>query len=883
MSLLLNEDFTTYQLRLGYLQNINDGVGERLINLNTAVLNNPAFRAAGWYPDNATIKRCYSPPIPTASIANEYFQIPPQRGLALADGGPEGGEGNGGMVTGVGSEGTLGPGGLTERRRRKRREQLEEDDSSDLSDDSEDESEAQMIKFNKMPVRRKSRSELGPQSSLKPVFSDDPGGPEILVTNPSRPSENEQFPARQSSLGTSSAIKQRSRRDTTTSSEMSSENELDPSLPYTRKLPGRPQKKAAFLQEKIQEEEPSGEDDALDGPGDSDDDDDDVGEASDLSDEFEGTAETGSMLLAGGVADSSPVMKAPLDIPPAVTPHGTSPRKFNASEHLPKLAKLPPGRPVSSVMPKSLLGMALKGGAAGNEKPFQRFAELSGQGESSPLWIKIYFPFSEKGSTPLQVPTRRVKEDRSVTVAELIGLALWRYNEEDYKPAVSGAEGNINRWTLRMIEDEEVDMDFPPLVRNKPVTDFTSNNNRPPQRRARDKPWDEFGLVKANDREFAENEKLTPQPDAANTSTVTPAHDATQALIPAGAIRMSSSNTIATVASGSGAVTPSTERPPGAPSFIPNRNPITGAAFAALSNTNLRKDSSNLLDAPQHNTSTSALRTGEQITVSIHFTDPHSLATTLLPIPTTTDTYIAELFDQACKRLNLDKALHFLRVRGTQTVAPVDRTVEALGDRRHLDLTRRRFGVAGPGGTGDGVFGLGFSGSPGSTSPNAPLQLISNTPPIDKAAGARAKKSTGAFKGLVHPLQAARAGDNAIASTATLPFSLANEGKRYNVLRKQPLSFSSTHPRLIIISPEYMTILPAASDNSLNPVGGKVTNVHMSSIVGVKVSRKHPKMVRVLVYREKETKRYDFEASTKEEASEIVEDVKRGLEAFGEG
>ena len=63
--------------------------------------------------------------------------------------------------------------------------------------------------------------------------------------------------------------------------------------------------------------------------------------------------------------------------------------------------------------------------------------------------------------------------------------------------------------------------------------------------------------------------------------------------------------------------------------------------------------------------------------------------------------------------------------------------------------------------------------------------------------------------------------------------------------------------------------------------GGKVTNIHMSSIVGVKVSRKHPKMVRVLVYREKETKRYDFECQSREEAGRIVADVRVGLSEYG--
>ena len=66
-------------------------------------------------------------------------------------------------------------------------------------------------------------------------------------------------------------------------------------------------------------------------------------------------------------------------------------------------------------------------------------------------------------------------------------------------------------------------------------------------------------------------------------------------------------------------------------------------------------------------------------------------------------------------------------------------------------------------------------------------------------------------------------------------------------------------------------------------MGGKVTNVHMSSIVGVKASRKHPKLVRVLVYREKETKRYDFECVSADEANHIVADIRVGVGEYGVG
>jgi len=72
-----------------------------------------------------------------------------------------------------------------------------------------------------------------------------------------------------------------------------------------------------------------------------------------------------------------------------------------------------------------------------------------------------------------------------------------------------------------------------------------------------------------------------------------------------------------------------------------------------------------------------------------------------------------------------------------------------------------------------------------------------------------------------------------------------------------------------------------------------VTNVAMGSIVGVKVSRKHPRIVRVLVYRAgvsapgaagaagaQETKRYDFECETAAVAAEVVRDVRKALEGL---
>lgn len=762
------------------------------------------------------------------------------------------------MVTGQGSEDTLGPAGLhaneRKREKRRRREQLEEDDSSDLSDDSDEDDlakgPAQSIKFSKMPIRNRAKSSPPTQAStLKPGFED---GPAVTITSPSQPPDtNNLGRLRSGSLGQVETVKQRARRDTTTSSEMSSENEIGPAK-FKKKLPGRPGKGPSVLtiDDDIQEEE-HGNEGAVNSDMD-DDEDIDVGEASDLSDEFEGTADSPSMLGLPGASDgmSTSPLKPPPDMLPAISAASTSPKK-QQREGLTRLPKLPPGQRPLSMAPQSIsmISMMIKGSGGVSDKPFQRYAELSGKDETSPLWIKIYAPFSEAPSKAIDVPLKRVKDNRPVTVAELIGLALWRYVEEGYKPELKSDETSVNHWTLRIVEDEEIDFDFPALVRTRPVVDFTSNNNKPPNRRARDKPWDEFGLVKATEEQVKENEELTPEigemGNAGPPALPTPKIETSKAPTP--------------VLSRTTSETPATPNV----SFNPARNPITGPSFAP---TALRKDSSALLDAPQRDARQGAQKTGAPRTVIVSFTDPNTFATRSESYEMTTDSYIAEIFEKSCARMGLDKGSHVLKVHGTQTVAPLDRTVEALADRLHLDLVRRRF--AG----GDGVFGLGLSGSPGSSSPNAPLDLA----PANATPGHSKKKGMKGFT--LHPLAAQQKSELNTASTVAL--ALDRDGKRYNVLRKQPLSFAQTHPRTLIITPEYMTIMPAAPDSLAAPTG-KVTNVPMTSVIGAKVSRKHQKMVRILVFREREPKRYDFEASNHKEAEEIVNDVRRGMEAFG--
>ncbi|KAJ4338327.1 Component of a membrane-bound complex containing the Tor2p kinase [Didymella glomerata] len=840
MSLLQNEDFVLYQLRTSYLASIKDGVGERLINVNSSVLNQVGFRAAGWAPNPADIKRTYSPPIPTA-ITSEYFQAPRSAGLKAPEGFGDDEE-EGGMVTGGGSNDTVGP--TLNAKRRRRKELLEEDDSSDLSDESDEDDAsdrpANQIKFTKMPLRTRSGSSPVRGSALRNELADGGDQPSVTVTSPSRPPDNL---LSKGSFGSIDAVKGRARRDTITSSEMSSENEFDNSGFQKRRV--KHVRKAAsshqLLSNRINEdgEDANGRLEALHEGNESD---------SSLDSEFSGSADSGSLMGdSGHPLDSSP--SAALPGMPALTPYNNQSPKRRREPPQPTLQALPPPRPISFILPVSALTQALQAKSSKPLNPLARFAvwNAASEAQSNPLYLKLYCPWSAKPLKPMELLLRKFNDKgEGITVAEAIGYALHRYQEEKIEPPLASEQCNVNCWVMRMWDDDEVDDEFPPLTRNKPLKDFASNNSRGMRPRARDKPWDEFALVEASQREIAENDKVTP---------------------------IYSEEAAASVNSQKDLPEEQEEAPKQPAKPIPNRaksfrNPITGPSFAPKAT---RKDTSTLADAPTTSSSHAASRVGAPKTVNVHYTD-ENFNTRHIPVPCTTDTYIDEIFDKVCHDLHLDKALYLLKVSQSTTVAPLDRTVEALGKHADVDLLRRRF-------IADGIMGL--SGSPGSSSPNAPLIISTGGAPKKTKKGDRVHAAVSGQQ-LIHPL-ARNVDAAALALTSTGYY------RRYAVLRKQPMSFASSTSRIIALDNEYIHIMPGESGRRAGAVGGvvegqgKTTTVHFSSVVGTKVSKKHPKTVRLLVYREKETKRYDFEAASVEEAADIVKEIKKGVERFQEG
>lgn len=769
--LTVQYSLVSYQLRTNYLNTIADGVGERLITINDSFLNTAGFKAAGWRPNAANIKRTHSPPIPTA-IASEYFQAPP-RSAGLAPGLEDETE-EGGMVTGVGAGDTVGPGIATKRRRR--REQMEEEDSSDLSDDSEEEGDqraAQQIKFAKMPIRNRSGSSPIRGSNLRQSST---------LTSPSRTPGGQ---ARRGSQSALESVKERARRDTVTSSEMSSENEFDASAFQRQREATRNAAKATKVLHSQMSDPNVGvkrqQSDLLE------EEEEDDSDGSDMDSEFEGSIDSASML------DS---VDAPINASPTEPIVGTVPKELTRSPTKkskpapPVLQALPPPRPISMVQPKSLLSAAIKARQTKAASPFESFASLSGQGDPNPLSLKIWAPFATSTTKPYEVLIRRTvheneANDRQVTVADLIGLSLWRYSEEKLEPAVPTEKLNVNWWTLRMVEDEEVDYDFPALERNKPLVAFTNANNRAARSRSNSRPFDEFALVQATAEQFQQNQSLTPQ--FKQETVAAPADD-----------DPTPRNTPAPQSSTLGAsLLPSQ----------PRQNPLLTSMSALRQNTPLAD-----VPTPGGAPSQPLARSGVQKLLRIHIHSADAAPGQMITLDVTTDTYLAEVLDIVCKKRQLDKANHVLKLTGSGTVVLLDRTVESIGNRADLDLFRRRFATDGP---------LTMSGSPSSSSPKIPMMA-------DRSDVRKIRK--GQMLG-AHPL----------AQASIKQDEMGNSNyRKYTVWRKQPMRFVGMNERVLAIDGEYLHIMPAQSGKTMFEGQGKTTTVHFSNVVGCKVTRRHP-------------------------------------------
>lgn len=702
------------------------------------------------------------------------------------------------MLTGGGAD-TVGPGAAAAASKwRRRREQMEEDDSSDLSDQSEDEQDqraAQQIKFAKMPLRNRSGSSPPQNSNFKPT-----------TTSPQSKRRGSQTALTQTALG-AVATRPRPRRDTVTSSEVSSENELE--VVQKQRSASRAAARAARLQERIQEEEPTmgirrASTQLL--PEEEEEDSDD---GSDMSVDYVGSIDTASILDVTDVPVHASSTAQVVGTPPKNFTRQPTIRKSQPPIKLAALSALPPPRPMSMirplsvVQPHSLLSAALKAKDHKSSVPFEKFARYSGQGTRGSIAVRIYPAFSDDPEKPFEVLIQpRVNDgqgaERLVTVADLIGLSLYRYNAEKREPSLAAGKLNINWWTLRMVEEGgEVDDDFPPFERTKPLNSFTTVNNAAQRGggrlRSNSTAYDEFALVAASDYEYQQNKELTPQEEADEEPPVS------LESVPEGP-RLED-----TVMSKS--------QPLSMPLLTiptrPRQNPIITTTYR--SNT----PNTPLADAPQAPVATANTSRGQQKLLRIHIMSADTAPGQMVTVDVTTDTYLAEVLEVVCRKRALDKGNHVLKLPGSGAVVMIDRPVSSIGNVSDLELYRRRFATDGP---------LTMSGSPGSSSPKAALAEAYGQKRVRK----------GQMLG-PHPLAREIAKQDELRN--------ANY-KRYTLWRKQPMRLVLSE-RMLVIDGEYIHIVPASGGKAIHSGGGKTTTVHFSNVVGCKVPRKHPTNVKV--------------------------------------
>ena len=648
--------------------------------------------------------------------------------------------------------------------------------------------------------------------------------PSVLISPSRHPGGSR---VRRGSLSAVEAIKERARRGTGTSSDLSSDNDVE-----SQTLKVRPNQIDAvgddeeLLEDKIARNVRQN-----------------TKESTDLDDEFSGSASDNGSLSSASAGPSeallsmgnmiNPLLSSPTDIPGPLPLPNTSPKRQRVGGTAPP-SILPPRQPISKLEAVSILSAAIEAKRSKTASPFETFATLSGKGDPKPLLLKIYAPFSAQPTRPFEVAIRKaVLEDnsweRKISVVDAIGFSLWRYAEESLSPSVAGDKMNVNRWMLRMVEDEEVDYDFPPLDRTKPMADFTSNNNRAARMRSTSNVYDEFALVEASTEQFAENEKLTPNPAKTAKAVEEEVDD------------------------------DPTPQPSPWPAQLARWNPVLGHDFAGSGS---RNNSIIPADLPSAPTIHATPRKGPSKIIKIHLISTEGYAE-LVALDVTTDTYLAEVLTAVCKKRNLDKAHHILKVSNTNVIAPLDRTLESLGERADLDLVRRRFG-------NDGSMS---NTTPGSTPPNAPLLIVE--PPPRKGPGTKKASSTN----VVHPL--AQAND----LVTQMSGSSSSNYKRFTVWRKQPMSFIPAQERIIAIDGDSLHIMPAypPKSNFFDNNGKASSPFHLSSVVGCRVSRKHPSQFRVVIYKVREIKRYHFQTQSPEDAAMVVGEINKASEPYQGG
>lgn len=135
------------------------------------------------------------------------------------------------------------------------------------------------------------------------------------------------------------------------------------------------------------------------------------------------------------------------------------------------------------------------------ENAYKGYSHVCGKGEQNAMSLKIYYPHSQQAGKSSTIVVKRES-----SVEEVIGYALYVYVDEKRLPALTSQDHSVANWNLRIVDDGEVDEDFPALERTRRIQKFS---------------FDQFAICRvpgANDESsLGGSTKLTKQSSAAET------------------------------------------------------------------------------------------------------------------------------------------------------------------------------------------------------------------------------------------------------------------------------------------------------------------------------------------------------------------------------
>ncbi|PWZ00991.1 hypothetical protein BCV70DRAFT_159603 [Testicularia cyperi] len=489
---------------------------------------------------------------------------------------------------------------------------------------------------------------------------------------------------------------------------------------------------------------------------------------------------------------------------------------------------------------QSALSARLQKQDSGPENPFAAFyAGVAGRSGTAPsMTVDIFFPWSNarqapsasppsSGAIAVQPNTKSMKLNirKDATMEEVIGYGLYCFVEEKWQPELEPLASQMTDeereiktttigWTLMIVEDGEVDDDFPAIDQSLQLGKFGG---------------DEFAICRATPNQIKQHRdaygslvRRTPRvtvskkADAA-VGSATPSATHNPAI---------SSTVTPTGVGGGGAVLAN----PG----LAARLGVPGAGTQPHAGSLISVQGTPIFASGA--LSKSALGSSSQsIFLRVLVTpNPEVRYKTTLQVPS--DMYLADVLEMICRKRHLSNVDEWaLVVTDKSIVVPLDRTVESLQGNHDLALVRRStLGALG----GAGV----LSGS--STNPNAS---------IFKRYSAASDPN---------------APDNQPKYTKALDIAAAY--KSYTVYRKSPMFGGRHNERSLTLDGDWLHIMPTDMKTF-----GKAASFHITSVVACKLSNKLVNGFKLVVSRDspRDSKRYDFEADSARIAAEIVREI----------